>query len=86
MGNVLLRVYDGLNELELPIDNLQQLQGEHLPKLISFFSDSESQVFDLYLDTGGDNNALHITVRRYVPLEQLLKLGAALYAAGSMPT
>lgn len=83
MEDVVLRVYDGSNELELPIKNLNQFQGEHLPKLISFFSDSDSQVFDLYVDTGGENNALHITVRRHVPLEQLLKLGAALYAAGS---
>lgn len=80
MGNVVLRVYDGLNTLELPIRDLKQLQGDHLPTLISFFSDSDSQTFDLYVDAGGVNNALHITVRRGIPLAELLKLGASLYA------
>ncbi len=79
MGNVVLRVYSGADVLELPIESINQLQGEHLPKLISFFSDLEGQVFDLYLDNGGDDNLLHITIRRYVPIEQLLKLAASLY-------
>ena len=84
MKNVVLTVCDGVNELELPITNLNQLEGEYLPKLIPFFSDSKSQQFDLYIVIDL-SVALHITIWKYVPLEQLLKLAAALYAEHSQP-
>lgn len=81
MDNVRLSFYDGLNR-KLHIRNitsLDQLQGFYFTKIIEFISESKSNSFSVYL-IQGRIELLHVTIRRSVDLEQLLKLGASLYA------
>lgn len=75
-------VYDGTHSMEFKVERLSQVQGEYLPELVEFFSESESRVFDIYFDHPERGQLLRVTISRNVPLDDLVKLGALLYSRG----
>lgn len=81
MDSLKLSFYDGLNrKLHIgPVTSLDQLQGEYFTKMIEFFSESESNSFDMYV-TSGRKELLYVRVQRHVSIDQLVKLFAFLYS------